>query len=659
MLLLGGLALPLLALAPVTGGLSLAPVLALGLYSLLPFAREAWRIAVVERRLSVLHLLFAYMIALWLGGWVVAAAVGVVFAGVAHKLQLLTQLVVRHNLSDLLESPPERVWVIHDGVEFEIAFEALAKGDILVLGAGQTVPVDGTIVAGMASIDQHRLTGESQPATKGVGDGVSAATLVLTGRIQVRVERTGRDTTAARIAAVLEQTVEQQEVRIADQFARLEQARTPMLIGGAIGWLLGGPATAIALLGCNYLGMLIPLRLLTLLNALDAAIDHGILVKDGRALERLAQVDTVIFDKTGTLTLEQPRVAQVHTLPGDDEARVLGLAAAAEQRQTHPIAQAILAAAAERGLVLPRIDAADYRPGHGLEACIDGRRLRVGSARYLTADGLLMPSGLAAAETAAHARGDGLVFVAEDERVIGAVELAAAVRPEAAATIARLKARGLQCWIISGDHAAPTRHLAEALDLDGWFADTLPEQKADHVRALQAEGRRVCFIGDGINDAIALRQADASVSLRGATTMATDAAQVVLMDHGLGQLDRLWDLAQGFTRSLEVNERSAKAFSLTAALGVVAVPLRFKFWLVEIGWFAQSLTGIGIATRRLDRRTSKVAGIEAKTARADRIGQTNCASGAGAQSASALEQAVQLARQPSDPQGDNRGEPTA
>lgn len=175
-LLLGGVALGLLALAPVTGWPLLPLVLALGLHKLVPFAREVWRMAVEERRLSILHLLFAYMATLWLGGWLVVAAVGVVFAGVAHKLELLTQLVARHNLSDLLEAPPARVWVLHDGVELEIPFAALKHGDLLVLG----------------------------------------------GRIQVRVERTGAQTTAARIAAVLAQTVEKQEVRLGDQLTRLD-----------------------------------------------------------------------------------------------------------------------------------------------------------------------------------------------------------------------------------------------------------------------------------------------------------------------------------------------------------------------------------------------------------------------------------------------------
>ncbi|CAK0765316.1 conserved membrane hypothetical protein [Gammaproteobacteria bacterium] len=589
-LIFGVGALGLLSVGSLTGWPLMPLVLALGIFSTWPLIREAWRIAVHERRLSIMHLLLAYLAGLWLGGYYLIGVVGLIIGSLGQKIERLTQIVVRHGLTQLFGEQPTRVYVLCDGVELEIPFVDLKRGDILVLDAGQAVPIDGVIVGGVATFDQQRLTGESQPVDKGVGDSVLAGTLVIGGRVQVRVDQTGNETKAAQIAEMLNRTVDQQEVRIADKFRQLEWTRVPMLAGGAFGWLVGGPTMAVAIIGCNFLVSLIPLRLLTLMNGLQAGVERGILIKDGRALERLPEIDTVVFDKTGTLTLEQPEVIQIHAGAGATEAEVLRLAAAVEQRQTHPIARAILDAATVQGLAIPMADTTHYALGLGLMAQIEGRRIRLGSERFLAGNGLVLPETFTTAQVNAHDAGHALVFVAVEEEILGAIELAARVRPEADEVIRWLKGRGLQLYILSGDHEAPTARLAARLGMHGYFADTLPEQKADKIQALQAQGRRVCFIGDGINDAIALRQADASVSLRGATTVATDAAQVVLMDDHLSQLPLLWALAQGMQRNLDGNTRIATRFSLLAAGGVLLLP--FKFWIVELGWFSQSINGI-------------------------------------------------------------------
>ncbi len=598
-LILGAGGIGLIALAQLTGWPLIPVVVALGVYSMWPLLREVWRIAIDERRFSLLHLFIVYFGGLWFSGYHLAGMFGVVFGGFCWKLELLTQIVTRHSLTHLLGEQPTRVWVVVDGVEIEIAFEQLQLGDILVLTAGQQVPVDGLVVRGEATVDQHRLTGESQPVEKAEGDALLATTLVLGGRIWVRVEKTGAETAAARIGEVLNRTVEKQEIQIADQFKTFEYSRWPMLAGSALGWLVGGPSKAVAMLGCNYLAGQIPLRLLTLLNGLGAGAERGILVKDGRALDRLPAIDTVLFDKTGTLTLDRQRVVNIHCCGKQTEAGVLAFAAAAEQRQTHPIAQAILAAAEERQLPLPPLDNAHYEIGHGLAALVQGQRVRVGSERFLAMENLTLPASLRQAQHAAHAQGHALVFVAVEDTVAGAVELDATLRPEAKATIDWLKGQGLALYILSGDQDAPTRKLAAELGMDGYFANTLPEQKAGRIEALQAQGKQVCFIGDGINDAIALRQAEVSISLRGATTVATDAAQVVLMDDDLAQLPLLWELAQGFNQSLATNASRANLLSLLAAAGVLGLP--FKFWTTELLWSVQIVIGIRNAQRPLLR----------------------------------------------------------
>jgi Cu2+-exporting ATPase len=592
-LVLGGGGLVLVGLARITAW-PLTPVLViLGAYNSWPGIQEGWRIAVEERRFSLLHLMLLYLGSLWLGGNYLIGTVGILFSSVCQKVEFLTQTVTRYSLTHLLGEQPSQVWVLKDGVEQEIPFDQLQLGDVLVLTAGQPVPVDGVVVEGTATVDQHRLTGESQPVEKAAGDLVLAATLVLGGKMRVRVEKTGAETAAARIGAVLNRTVEYQEIRLADQFKDVEKYRWPMLAGGAVGWLLRGPGTGMAMLGCNFMLSLVPLRLLTLLTALGAGAERGILIKDGRALERLCAIDTVVFDKTGTLTLEQPRLVQLHCCPGQDESELLALAAAAEHRQTHPIAQAILTAAAERQLPLPSLEEAHVELGFGITARIQGQEVRVGSERFLALEKLSLPPELQKAQAAAHAEGQALVFVAVADAVVGAIELAATLRPEAVAAIGRLRDQGLALYILSGDQEAPTAKLAAELGMDGYFANTLPEQKAERVKALQGQGKQVCFIGDGINDAIALRQAEVSISLRGATNVATDAAQVVLMDDDLTQLKILWELAEGYGRNLTANLNLSREFSLLAAAGVLALP--FGFWITELLWCVQLISGVKIA----------------------------------------------------------------
>ena len=574
-------------------------VVAIGVYNVWPSIREGWRVGFEEGRFSILHLMLIYFAVLWFGGNYLVGTIGLIFTNLCQKIELLTQTITRHDLTHLFGQQPQTAWILLDGVEVEIPFGQLQAGDILLLGAGQQVPVDGVIVEGTATIDQHRLTGEAQPVEKAVGDGILAATLILGGRIRVRVEKTGAETAAARIGEILQRTVERQESRLVDYFKQVEKTRVPMLAGGALGWIVGGPTTAAAMLGCNYLLGMIPLRLITLLNGLKTGTRHSLLVKDGRALDRLPHIDAVVFDKTGTLTLNQLRIVRIHADSGHEENAILGLAAAAEHRQTHPIARAILAEAEARRLEPCVPEEAHYDLGHGLRVRLNGQAVRIGSLRFMQQEGMALPESLAVAHRNAQEQAHSLVFVSMGEAVAGALEFSPQLRPEAHALVRELKRRGLAQYILSGDQEAPTRKLAAEFGMDGYFANTLPEQKAERIRELQAQGLRVCFVGDGINDAIALHQADVSISFRGATTVATDAAQIVLMEDSLMQIQTLWDLAAKYDETLNANTRLATSSSFIAAGGVLLMPLRLKFWVVELLWAVQFGTSLVIANQAL------------------------------------------------------------
>ena len=489
---------------------------------------------------------------------VYGAIAGWLFA-LINKMVVKTKDNTRKELTNLFGQQPQYVWLLREDpagtskIEVEVPFESVQAGDIVVINAGQMIPVDGTIYDGMGSIDQHMLTGESQPAEKGKGDAVFAATVVLSGKIYIQVEKTGSETAAAQIGQILIDTSDYtSELQLRGKEIA-DRAGLPTLTLGTLSLLLFGPDKALAVL---YAGIGRNMQIfgpLSVLNYLQVTARQGILIKDGRALEQISKVDTIVFDKTGTLTLEQPHVGTIHTWNGYTEESLLTVAAAAEERQTHPIARAIREEAEERELELPLIDEASYEVGYGIKVSLDQKLIRVGSNRFMAMESITIPEEIERIAQEAHQQGHSLVYVAIDNQLGGAIELVPTIRPEAKRIINSLRQLGLDMYIISGDHERPTRALAEELGIKQYFAETLPENKADHIAKLQEEGKFVCFVGDGINDAIALKKAQVSISLRGASTIATDTAQIILMDQSLNQLEQLFAISQQFESNMKLN----------------------------------------------------------------------------------------------------------
>jgi len=325
---------------------------------------------------------------------------------------------------------------------------------------------------------------------------------------------------------------------------------------------------------------------IAMLNFLNVASVNGILIRDGRALELLNGVDTLVFDKTGTLTMDQPEIAEIHTCADLDSDAVLMYAAAAEDRQTHPIALAIQAEAKKRGLTLPEIDQARYEIGYGVTVALDDHLIRVGSERFMALEDIEQPASMRALGQLGDEKGHSLVMVAVDDRLVGAIELEAALRPEVRSVVHEMRRRNLDIRMISGDQERPTSEMAQALGIRHYFANTLPQDKARVIEQLQSEGRSVCFVGDGINDSVALKKANVSISLRGASTAATDTAQIVLMSGGLHHLPIVFDLAGHY----DVNMRTGSAVAMAqgviviggALLGVVGIVLGRVIWLAGL-----------------------------------------------------------------------------
>lgn len=468
-------------------------------------------------------------------------------------------------LTQTLDSTPQKVWLLCDGVEYEVDLDKIQAGDILLFSTGEVIAVDGVVVEGMAMLDQHTLTGESAPVEKLAGDQVFASTLVVSGRLQVKVEKCGVETAISQITQILLNTADfKMSLQTKGEQWADKMAKPLLLIGGGLLPFIGViPAMTVLYSGPgNMLKTFISLQLLSHMTLFSK---NGILVKDGRTLEIIPTVDTVLFDKTGTLTQETPEIGRIHTFSGYSANTVLRSAAMAELRLAHPIARAIVQHARQQNLTLDEkaLETADYKVGYGIEVTVDGQHIQVGSLRFMKLQGITVPVELLNIQQNLQATGNSMVAVSINGMMAGALEICTPIRPEVREVIKKLRESGINhIAIVSGDHKDPTCHLAETLGMDDYFYDVLPQGKADIVKKLQAEGRTVCFVGDGVNDAIAIKQSQVSVSLSGATVVANDLAQVVLMEGGLARLPVLFGVSK------QLKQRGLQSLGLCCTYGL-------------------------------------------------------------------------------------------
>ena len=537
------------------------PMLLVSAGGLVYLSVDIWKRAIAsvmeKRRIDSIFVEAVFLVGLVITGevlitaasfWLVYLALTVIAKAKRYNLEQLTHV---------FSQQPTSAWVVREGVEVSVSVEQLNAGDIVVVQAGEVIPVDGEVIQGMAEIDQRMLTGESQPAEKGEGETVFSTTLVLSGHLHIRVEKAGSETMAAGISQVLSETsdfaasVELRCIQTADKWA------LPHLVLSALAYPIAGMPGALAVLWSPFDDAMFMGGPLGVLSYLSIASSQGLLVKDGRALDMLQDVDIIVFDKTGTLTLEQPHVGQIHRCGDYESEDILRIAAAAEYKQTHPIALAIIKEAKDVGVSIPGIQNAEYEVGYGIQVQIDiesngePATVKVGSANFMAREGVVIPDEMEEIRARAYGNGYSLVFVSIDGQLVGAIQLHATVRDEAKAVIEELKRRHYEVSIISGDQLQPTAALAQELGVEHFFAEVLPEQKAELIEKLQDEGKSVCFVGDGINDAIALKKANVSISLSGASTVAIDTAQVVLMRKNLGQIIELIDLADEMSHNMK------------------------------------------------------------------------------------------------------------
>jgi len=522
------------------------------------------------------------------------SALGLSIIYFGQKVAIKTEDRATQKLTNIFGEQPRSVWIQKDEIDVEIPFCELKVSDIVVVNAGQTIPVDGTIVNGIAMIDQRVLTGESQPVEKGVGTNVFASTIVLSGRICIQVEKTGKETVAAKIGDILTYTADFKSSVQSRVDKIIDQGAKPTLVFSVLALPLLGTPSALSILYSSFgynMRVAVPI---TVLNFLNITSENGILVKDGRSLELLSEIDTVVFDKTGTLTEEVPTVGTIYTCQQYTQNQLLTFTAAVEHKQSHPIAQAILNEAHQRELFLPPIYDAEYEMGYGIKVRIEEQSLaesstliRVGSGRFMMMEGISIPADIKKIQEICHTEGHTLIYVAINDHLGGAIELVPTIRPEAKQIISEFRKRKIDMVIISGDHQKPTQKLAQSLGINHYFAEVLPQNKAILIEQLQQEGKSVCFIGDGINDSIALKKANVSISMRGASTAATDTAAIILMDGTLNKLIQLFDIANDLEHNMN------RSTILTILPGVICIGGVFFF---HFGLFtAIMLNNFGLA----------------------------------------------------------------
>lgn len=530
------------------------PGIVLAIYGCLPIYKRTYIATIKERKLKN-DLLNGLVVtgSMATGHFLVTA----LFTFISNLGTVLVQKSKNYSeemLTGVFDQKVSTVWLLRDGIELETPIEEVKMKDVVIVHTGELIPLDGVIVKGAVTVDQHALTGESIPVEKAHNDAVLASTVVIAGYAWIEVTQTGKNTVVAKIESVLQGTSHFKTGLQLKGETWADKAAAPILGLGMVMWPLQGAAIATAVFNCSPgNGIRLSASAQTLTHIIMAA-QKSILIKDGRVLEQLMEVDTVIFDKTGTLTEDKHAVTRILCANNEySEDDVLYFAAATEQKVGHPLARAIIEKAEDLEFILPDVSLSDsrYEVGLGVTATVNDKTTQVGSLPFMRKVDIPVPDNLKDDVENAIAEGFSVVMVVVERQIIGAIEIQAQMRPEVHQVVKSLRKRGIKhLYILSGDQMEPTRQMAKLLELDGYFHSVSPEEKSNIIQKLQEEGKKVCFIGDGINDVIAMKKANASISLSGASTIATDVAQVILMSGTLQELEDLFDIAHSLKSKL-------------------------------------------------------------------------------------------------------------
>jgi Cu+-exporting ATPase len=502
--------------------------------------------------------------------------------------------------------------VLRDGAEVDIPVEDVVIGDVIVVRPGEKVPVDGEIIAGASTLDESMVTGESIPVEKTAGDTVIGATINQTGAFRMRATAVGRDTMLAQIITLVQQAQASRAPiqRLADLVASYF---VPAVIFIAITtfatWFVVGPQPALTLAlvaGVSVLIIACPCALglatpLSIMVGTGKGAQHGILIRSAEALETAHKLDTLVLDKTGTITKGRPELVDVDAVGDLDRSTLLQLVASAERMSEHPLAAAVVRGAQARGLVAREPQTFDSVTGKGVHASIDGRDVLVGNARLLS-DAGVDTTVLQQRATALAEAGKTPMFAAIDGAPAGLVAVADTIKDDAVVAVAALKRLGVKPVMITGDNRRTAAAIARQVGIDTVLAEVLPSDKATEVRRLQDAGHRVGMVGDGINDAPALAQADVGIAIGSGTDVAIEAADITLISERIGGLVTAITLSRATMRNIRQNLFLAFVYNATGIPIAAGLLYPLTGWLLSpiiaaAAMAASSLSVVGNANR--------------------------------------------------------------
>lgn len=544
-----------------------------------------------------------------------AVAVLLVFILLGHWLEMRARAGASEAIRALLDLAPPMATVIRDGREVDVPTAEVLQGDTVVIRPGNKIPVDGEVIEGTSLVDESMLTGESMPVQKGVGSTVIGATINKSGTFRYTATKVGADTALAQIVKLVQ---EAQNSKAPAQLLADRASQWLVLVAIVIGvatfavwygWIGAELLFALTLtitvfvIACpDALGLATPMAVMvgTGLGAIN-----GILFKNASALEDATKLDVVIFDKTGTLTMGQPKVVGVVAADGRTEDEVLAAAAAVDKGSDHPLAVAIVDRAAD--LPLGAMSAFETLDGRGAKAQVAGKAVLVGNRRLMDEEKVSLGTLAERADTLKGA-GRTVVHVAEDGRILGLIAIADALRPSAKEAVAKLRERGVQVAMLTGDNAGTAARIAGELGIDIVLADVLPGQKADKVKELQAQGKKVGMVGDGVNDAPALTQADVGFAIGAGTDVAMESADVVLMKSDPYDVLGAIVLSRATLRKMHQNLFWAVAYNVVAF--PVAAGVFYPFMISpEVAAISMSGSSALVAVNALLLKRTRLEGV--------------------------------------------------
>lgn len=490
-------------------------------------------------------------------------------------------------IEKLIALAPDTALVERGNTEVEIPIDDVRLGDTVVIKPGDRIPVDGEIISGHSSVDESLLTGESIPVEKETGDHVICGSINKTGAFKFRATKIGDDTTLSKIIHLVEEAQSSKApiAKIADQISRYF---VPAVMGIAalsfIVWLLLGYEFSFALsMGISVLVISCPCALglatpTAIMVGTGKGAEQGILFKNGPALETLGKADAIVFDKTGTITIGKPSITDIVPLGSTDEETLLQLVASIEAKSEHPLSEAIVEGANERGIALRDVSDFNAIPGLGVEGTVDTRFISIGNQKLMKGSGIDPSTQTELYNTLSDA-GKTPLFIGEGSELIGIIAVADTLKENSANAIAQLKAMGTQVYMLTGDNERTARAIGSKINIDHVIANVLPEEKADLIKKLQTEGKQVIMVGDGINDAPALAQSDIGIAIGNGTDVAIESADVILMQNDLLQIVAAIQLSKATIRNIKQNLFWAFIYNtigIPLAAGILYLPFGLK-----------------------------------------------------------------------------------